>query len=77
LGAPFFGGEAEFHKIKGRETLISSHRNLKITDDKVGMTEGFSLSTELSSRNLKILLLKFLLIIFFNHAWSKPHVLSL
>jgi hypothetical protein len=47
FGAPLALGEADFHKIKGRETLSKSHNDLNTTDGNVGLTESFFPSIEL------------------------------
>jgi hypothetical protein len=55
VGVPFAFWEADFHKIKGKETLSISHNDLNTTDN-TGLNENFSISTELCKlhRNLKI-----------------------
>jgi hypothetical protein len=55
LGAPFALGEVCFHKIKDRETLSRPCNNFNTNDDNSGLTERFSVSTELRNvyRNLK------------------------
>jgi hypothetical protein len=42
--APFAFGEADFHKIEGRETLSRSHNYLNTMDDNMGLTESSSIS---------------------------------
>jgi hypothetical protein len=72
--------KAYFHRIKGRETLSRSHKDLNPADNNARLTESV-ISTELW--NLKVLFSKLLLIkkknqlVFFDCAWSKPHVVNL
>jgi hypothetical protein len=44
-------GEADFHKMKGRKTLCGSHNDLNTSDNKAGLTENFSASTEVGIQN--------------------------
>jgi hypothetical protein len=77
IGVPFTLWEADFHKIKGSETISRSHKDLIIIHDNVGLTESFfpiSWAMECAHGNLKFLVLKFLLIYFFDHSWSNYHV---
>jgi hypothetical protein len=60
LWAQFAFGEADFYKIKDRETLSRSHNDLNTSDGNVGLTESFSNCNVCG--NLKSLFLKFLLI---------------
>jgi hypothetical protein len=52
--APYAFWEADFHKIKGRETLIRSHNDLKTTDECTGQTESFSASIKLCNAHMGI-----------------------
>jgi hypothetical protein len=54
FGALLAFGEADFHKIKDRETLSRSHSDLNTTDDNRRLTESFSLSTKLENAHVGI-----------------------
>jgi hypothetical protein len=40
LWAPFASGKADFHKIKGKETLSMLRHDLNTTDNNTGLTES-------------------------------------
>jgi hypothetical protein len=44
LGAPLAFWEADFHKIKVRETLSRSYNKLNTTDNRVGIIELFHIN---------------------------------
>jgi hypothetical protein len=66
LRAPFAFWEADFHKIKGRETLSRSHNDLNTTVDNTGLIDNFSISTKMHNAQFKIF--SFEISLFFDRA---------